>query len=146
MIKMAIGSLSQRTSQTVAANPAWEIIATSAQMRPTILELGITQVTAVASTLGLGRPQAKGITPTTPQTFLAEDAGEVALNTTAAVAWGTGPTIPLNFFRRITCPATIGAGVIWTFPRGLIIASNFSIILWILATAPVLDVYAVINE
>jgi hypothetical protein len=36
--------------------------------------------------------------------------------------------------------------VIWTFPRGLIIASNFSIILWIIATAPVLDTYCVTNE
>ena len=143
---MAIYSLSQRTSQTVAANAAWEIITTSAQVRPALMEIGLTQVTGVAGTYGLGRPQAKGITPTTPQTFLAEDAGEVAGNTTGAVAWSTGPTVPTNFFRRITCPDTIGAGVIWTFPRGLIISNALNLIIWILATAPVCDVYAVTNE
>ena len=143
---MAIYSISQRTTATSAASAAWEIISTSAQVRPAMLEFGFTQVTGVAGSYGIGRPQAKGITPTTPQTSLAEDYGEVAGNTTVAVAWGTAPTVPSNFFRRITCPATIGAGVIWTFPRGLIIQSNFSIILWIIATAPVLDVYCVTNE
>ena len=143
---MAIYSISQRTTATSAASAAWEIISTSAQVRPAMLEFGFTQVTGVAGSYGIGRPQAKGITPTTPQTSLAEDYNEVAGNTTVAVAWGTAPTVPLNFFRRITCPATIGSGVIWTFPRGLIIQSNFSIILWIIATAPVLDVYCVTNE
>ena len=143
---MAIYSISQRTSSGTAATAAWEIISTSAQVRPAILELGLTQNAATAGVFGLGRPQAKGVTPTTPQTSLAEDYNEVAGNTTVAVAWGTGPTVPLNFFRRISCPATIGAGVIWTFPRGLIIQSNFSIVLWVIATAPVVDVYAVTNE
>ena len=143
---MAIYSISQRTSSGTAATAAWEIISTSAQVRPAILELGFTQNAGTAGVFGLGRPQAKGVTPTTPQTSLAEDYNEVAGNTTVAVAWGTGPTVPLNFFRRISCPATIGAGVIWTFPRGLIIQSNFSIVLWVIATAPVVDVYAVTNE
>ena len=143
---MAIYSISQRTSSGTAATAAWEIISTSAQVRPAILELGLTQNAATAGVFGLGRPQAKGVTPTTPQTSLAEDYNEVVGNTTVAVAWGTGPTVPLNFFRRISCPATIGAGVIWTFPRGLIIQSNFSIVLWVIATAPVVDVYAVTNE
>jgi hypothetical protein len=143
---MAIYSLSQRTSQTTAANAGWEIITTSAQVRPALMEFGFTQVTGVAGTYGFGRPQAKGITPTTPQTFLAEDPGEVAGNTQGAVAWSTGPTIPANFARRITCPATIGAGVIWTFPRGYIISNALNAILWILATCPVLDIYAVTNE
>ena len=143
---MAIYSISQRTTQTVAANAAWEIITTSAQVRPALLEFGFTQVTGVAGSYGIGRPQAKGVTPTTPQTSLAEDAGEVAGNTTVAVAWSTPPTVPSNFFRRITCPATIGAGVIWTFPRGLVISNALNFILWIIATAPVLDVYCVTNE
>jgi hypothetical protein len=143
---MAIYSLSQRTSATGAGTAAWEIITTSSQVRPALLELGFSQVTAVAGTYGIGRPQAKGITPTTPQTFLAEDAGEVAGNSQGAVAWGTGPTVPTNFFRRITCPATIGAGVIWTFPRGLIISNALNFVFWILATAPVCDIYGVTNE
>ena len=142
---MAIYSMSQRTISTSSAAATWEI-RTVATLRSQILEVGFSQVTAVAGTYGLGRPQAIGVTPTTPQTFIAEDFAEPAGNTNACVAWGTPPTVPLNFFRRVTCPATIGAGVIWTFPRGLIIQVSNSLVLWVLATAPVLDAWAVENE
>ena len=142
---MAIYSLSQRTIVTSAGAATWEI-RTTATVRSQLLEIGFSQVTAVAATMGIGRPQAIGITPTAPVTFLPEDPGEPAGNTNACVAWGTAPTVPLQFFRRVTCPATIGAGVIWTFPRGLFVAVSFSLVLWVIATAPVLDAWAVENE
>lgn len=145
---MAIYSMSQRTIVTSAAAATWEI-RTTASTRSTILEFGFSQVTAVAGTYGLGRPAAIGGTPTSPQAFLPDDVGEPAGLTTCCVAWGTGPTAPTNFSRRVTCPATIGAGIIWTFPRGFIIpisGSVGSLVLWILATAPVLDAWAVENE
>jgi len=143
---MAIYSLSQRTIVTSAAAATWEI-RTVATIRSQILEIGFSQVTAVAATIGLGRPSSLGLSPTTPQTFLAEDAGEPVGNTNACVAWAsTVPGVPANFFRRVTCPATIGAGVIWTFPRGLFIAVSASLVLWVIATAPVLDAWAVENE
>ena len=142
---MAVYSLSQRTSATAAASAAWEI-RTAAGDRAVLLELGISQVTAVAGVYGLGRPAAIGVTPTSPQTFLAEDFADPASTVQASVAWATGPTVPANFFRRVACPATIGAGVIWTFPRGLVVPISSSIIIWILATAPVCDVWAVIDQ
>jgi hypothetical protein len=142
---MAILSLSQRTVATAAGSATWEI-RTAATIRSQILEIGFSQVTAVAATMGIGRPQAIGVTPTSPVTFLQEDPGEPAGNTVACVAWATPPTVPLQFFRRVTCPATIGAGVIWTFPRGLFIQVSFSLVLWVIATAPVLDAWAVENE
>ncbi len=143
---MAIYSLSQRTTATSSASASWEIRTTSAN-KPKAMEIGISQNAATAGVYGLGRPAAIGVTPTTPVTFLDEaDGGGPAGNTTAAVAWGTGPTVPTNFFRRLTCPATIGAGVIWTFPRGLGIPVSASIIIWIIATAPVCDVWAVLDE
>jgi len=143
---MAIYSLSQRTTATAAASASWEVRSTAAN-KPKVMEVGISQVTAVAGSYGLGRPGAIGITPTSPQTFLDEaDGGGPAGNTTAAVAWGTGPTVPTNFFRRITCVAGIGAGVIWTFPRGLALPISGSIVVWIVATAPVCDVWAVVDE
>jgi hypothetical protein len=142
---MAIYSISQRTSATAAASASWEI-RTTATDRAEVLELGLSQVTAVAGVYGLGRPAAIGITPTSPQTVLAEEPAGPAGTVTVCVAWGTGPTVPANFFRRVSCPATIGAGVIWTFPRALIIAASSSIIIWIIATAPVCDVWVVLNE
>ncbi len=143
---MAIYSLAQRTIVTAAAAATWEIISASTN-KPKIMELGFSQVTAVAGSYGLGRPAATGVTPTSPQTFIDEaDGGGPNALTTAAVAWGTSPTVPANFFRRITCPATIGAGAIFTFPRGWTLPISKSVVLWINATAPVLDAYAVIDE
>lgn len=96
-----------------------------------MLELSLTISAATASTFGFGRPAAIGITPTSPVTVLAEDGGNTAAgNTTTALAWGTGPTVPANFFRRISLPATIGAGIIWTFPRGIVVLKALTSVLW----------------
>lgn len=143
---MALYSLSQRTTATAAASASWEVRSTSAN-KPRLFELGISQNAATAGVYGIGRPGAIGVTPTSPQTFLDEQDGNGPTgNTTAAVAWGTGPTVPANFLRRISCPATIGAGVIFTWPKGLGIPVTNSIVVWIIATAPVCDVYAVVDE
>ena len=143
---MAIYSLSQRTTSGTAATPAWEVRSTAAN-KPAVMEIGLTNVAATASVFGLGRPAAIGVTPTSPQTFLDEqDANGGTGATTSCVAWGTPPTVPTNFFRRVALPASIGAGVIWTFPRGLRIALSNSIVLWVIATASVVDVYAAVDE
>ncbi len=143
---MAIYSLAQRTIVTAAAGATWEIIA-GAVRRPRILEIGLSQVTAVAGTYGLGRPQAIGVDPTTPVTFSAELVGDHVSTVTAVVAWTTtAPTVPSLYLRRVTCPATIGAGVIWTFPRGLYLPAAGTLVLWVIATAPVLDVWCVLDE
>lgn len=93
--------------------------------------MGTTINAATASVFGFGRPGATGITPTSPQTVLAEDGGNTAAgNTTTALAWGTAPTVPANFFRRVSLPATIGAGIIWTFPRGINVLKTLSTVLW----------------
>lgn len=143
---MALYALSQRTTATAAASASWEVRSTSTN-KPKVMELGISQNAATAGAYGIGRPAAIGLTPTTPQTFVDEGDGNApAAQTTAAVAWGTGPTVPANFNRRLSCAATIGVGAIFTFPRGLGIPTSSSIVLWIIATAPVCDVYAVIDE
>ena len=143
---MAIYSLSQRTIVTAAGGATWEII--PGARRPRILEIGLSQVTAVAGTYGLGRPAAIGIAPTDPIVFSAELQGDHVALTAGAVAWATtAPTIPTLFLRRVTCPATVGAGVIWTFPRGLYLTpSTTSIVIWVIATAPVCDVWCVLDE
>lgn len=143
---MALFALSQRTTQTVAANASWEVRSAAAN-KPRIMELWIAQVTATAGVYGIGRPAAIGITPTTPQTFVDEGDGNAPVaQTVAAVAWGTGPTVPANFNRRLPCAATIGVGCIATFPRGLGLPVSSSVVVWIIATAPVCDVSAVVDE
>lgn len=142
---MAIYSLANRTTRGTAATAAFEI-RTAATDRPKILEIGISLAAATSSTFGLGRPQAIGVTPTSPITVMAEDTGDPVGTVTTAVAWGTGPTVPVNFFRRITLPATIGAGIIWTFPRGLVIPVSSSIVIWNIGTNSVADIWIVIDE
>jgi hypothetical protein len=143
---MALYALSQRTTATAAASPSWEVRSASSN-KPKVMEVGISQNAATAGVYGLGRPGAIGITPTSPQTFVDEGDGNApAALSTAAVAWGTGPTVPANFNRRISCAATIGVGTIWTFPRGLGIPISSSVVVWIIALAPVCDVWAVVDE
>lgn len=143
---MTLYSLSQRTLTNANNQAIWEI-RTGATVKPKIYELGIT-TPGTQGIFGLGVPQAIGISPTNPQTFVDESDGNgPASTTTAAVAWGTGPTIPLGFVRGLNVSSNAGGGIITSFPRGLEIAKSNSIVLWahdVLASA--MDVYAVIEE
>lgn len=140
-------TLGVRTSNATDAECAWELITGATPGRVKLVELGIFLAAATATTIGLGRPQAVGITPTTPVDFLPEDPNNVLASGVAqsALAWATKPTIPIAFIRRISLPAVIGTGVIWTFPEGITIPVSSSLILWNLATNSVLDVYAVVE-
>lgn len=142
---MAIYSLGVRTSNVTTANACFEA-RSAATDKPRTLELGITLAAATASTFGFGRPAAIGITPTSPVTVLAEDPADPAGTVTTALAWATGPTIPVAFLRRVAFPATIGTGIIWTFPRGLAMNISSAIILWNLSAMGVSDVYIVLDE
>lgn len=142
---MAIYSLANRTTATGAAAACLET-RTAASDRAFLMELGITINAATASVFGLGRPAAIGISPTTPVTVLAEDSSAPAGTVQTALAWGTGPTVPANFFRRVSTPATAGAGIIWTFPRGLVIPVSSSVVLWDITTVSVADVWVVVDE
>ena len=143
---MALFSLAQRTINTTTASPAWEVRSTSGN-KPKLLVLKLTQNTAVAGVYGVGRPAAIGITPTSPQTFIDEADGNGATGlTTAAVAWGTAPTVPSNFFDRYSAAASIGVGFLEIYPGGLGLPVSSSVIIWIIATAPVCDVAAKVSE
>jgi hypothetical protein len=144
---MAYFSLGVLTTGVTSATAAWEL-RTSANVRARIMEIGFFLNAATASTIGLGRPGAIGVTPTSPVDFLAEDNADVVVSglVQSALAWGTGPTVPTNFLRRISLPATVGVGVIWTFPKGLVIPASGSIVLWNLATGSALNAYAVVDE
>ena len=143
---MAIYSRADRTTNTTIANAAWSIIS-AATNKPKIMELGFAQVTGTASSYGLGRPAAAGTTPTTPANFMDEqDGGGPTSLTTACLAWTSQPTAPTNFLRRINTPATVGAGCIFTFPRGLAMPVSSNIVLWNITATVALDAWAVIDE
>ena len=79
--------------------------------------------------------------------FEPEDANDVLATgiLQSTLSWGTSPTIPTKFFRRISLPATIGTGVIWTFPKGLVLPVSNSLVLWNLDTNAALNAYAVFD-
>jgi hypothetical protein len=142
---MARYSLANLTTNVTAANAALEL-RSSATDRYKLLEIGAWLNAATASTYGIGRPAAIGVTPTSPITVLAEDAGDPAGTAQTALAWGTGPTVPANFFRRIGLPATIGAGFLLTFPMGIVCAVSNSLVLWNIGTDGAVNCHVVVDE
>ena len=142
---MAICSLSLRTTTFTATTAAcWECRA-PAGIRPKVLELSIIQATATACSYGLGRPQAIGVTPVNVL-FQTDDPGDPAATTAASLSWATSPTVPLIYHRRWNSAATVGVGIIWTFPRGLIIPVSSSLVIWNISTTVAADVSCVIDE
>ena len=142
---MAIYSLANRTTNATTTQASFELRAPAAA-RVRLMEIGIWLNAATQSPLGLGRPQAIGISPTSPVNVLAEDPNDATGGSTTALAWGTPPTVPLQHFRRFNIAAAIGAGVIATFPRGLVIAGGSSVVLWNIAAVSLYDVHVVVDE
>lgn len=126
---MAIESLGITTTATASAADVLDIAAgTNNAVR--LMELHIYLNTAVATKLALFRTTALG-TRTSPTTLGAEDPNdETTPISTIALAWSVAATKASIALRRISLPATIGAGIIWTWgPRGLLIPKAGSLIL-----------------
>jgi hypothetical protein len=142
---MAIYSIA-RTGTVVTSGQAVFDVGAGAGVRGRIMEIGLFLGAATASTYGLNRPSAIG-TRTSPVVLLAEDPADPASECDTAIAWSVQPTFGANDYRLIGLPATIGTGVIWTFPRGLTIAASGSIAVVNRATnSASLQAYAVVDE
>lgn len=126
---MAIYSIARTSAVTTTANAAADV-AVSTGLRPRVMEIGVFLGAATASTYGLNRTTAIG-TRTTPLALLAEDPADPALTgitlVDSAVAFSVQPTFAASDLRLIALPATIGTGMVWTFPKGLVVAVSSSI-------------------
>ncbi len=142
---MGIYSAGARTVNITAGTMACRIISGNAD-NARIMEIGVTLVTATACTLGLGVPATAGATVTTSVTLQAEDTRDAAGVSTIATVQTTAPSAPTTYFRRVGLPATIGAGIVWTFPQGLKLATSGSVVLWNITLSPLMDVWVVIDE
>lgn len=128
-----IYSLGQRTTVSTISAAAHTIL-TSATKRILLLEAGVfanpvgSGTTAICG-YSIGRPAANGVTPGTQNLFQADDqsAGSDASLTNGVLTWTTSPTNPTVALRRWAGPATVGVGIIWVFPRGILIkvSDNF---------------------
>ncbi len=140
MIRSSIG---RRTSDGSIAAAALELIS-GTNKGSWLREMTISLAAATASVYGLGRPAVTGITPTTPVSSLLRDAGAAVPSFTTAIAWGTGPTVPAQFFRRIGFPATIGSTISWEL--NIFIPSGETLVLWNIAENGIVDVTLVTEE
>jgi len=143
---MAIYSLSINTTVVTTTVPSWDCKA-AATNEPAIMEVGAINGAATACTYGYGR---SANTPTQTGTVLlqAEDEGRTAALTACAVTWSTAPTVPAQFFRRAFLPATIGSGIVFTFPRGIVLAAGASSFTqWnVAASSALVSVHVVADE
>lgn len=148
---MAQFQLGLRTSNVTSTQAILEIIAGA---KPCWLRsLRITLATGVTGVFGLGRPAAAGLTPTSPVALLSSD-GTGNSQAKVALAWATSPTSPVNFFERMSVPATIGA--IRDVPTvltqdsssyaGILIPANTTLVLFNITGGPTLDVGINVNE
>ena len=142
---MAIYSLAQRTTN-VTINQATYELRTSAVNKARLMELGFVQNTgAAATTIGFGRPAALGITPVNVA-FQAENDADPAAQSSGVISWGTSPTSPTIFLRRINLNASVAVGFIWIWPRGLAINPSSSVVLFNVTASHPSDVWSVIDE
>jgi hypothetical protein len=143
---MAVYSLALRTTVTTIAAASWAALSPSTN-EAAIMELGYFNGAATACVVGIGR-SANVPTLTGGVAFLAEDEGRPTGLTQAAVAFGTAPTVPAQFFRRFDLAALVGAAVVFTFPRGIVLAAaGAAIVMWnITANSAVVDIHAVADE
>ena len=142
---MAIYSLALRTTVFTATTTAnHQLVLAPATVRPRILEYSYIQLTAIASQIGVGRAQAVAGTPTNVL-FQADDTGDPASTCNGSIAWGTSPTVPLIYHRRWN-GTLASVGVVWTFPRGLVVPISSSVVCWNIATSVASDVNVIIDE
>lgn len=95
-----------------------------------IWEIGVFASTAVALSVGLIRSLTVGATFTTISP-VADDTSAGAATVLVDTAITTQPTITANtYLRKVVLPATIGAGVIWSFPMGVVVPVSSGMLLW----------------
>ena len=126
---MALYRLAQTSTVTTSGNAAADI-ATSTGVRPRLMEWDLFLNAATASSFSLRRTTTLG-TRTTPTALVPEDPGDPTLSgitlVDMAVAFSAEPAEVTAKLASIGLPATIGTGVIWTFPRGIAIAVSSSL-------------------
>lgn len=133
-----------------AAGTGIAMIRPASTLDVSVLEIGVFNETAIASSVGLVRNATTG-TPSTSALVQAAIPGANAGNTNIDTAWSAAATVGANYMRQIVLPATIGAGVIWTWPPNMLIAragATSQLILWNFgaATDAALRVYIDLDE
>jgi hypothetical protein len=120
---MSLASIAIRSSN-VTINAAQYQLLTTAGVKCRILECSYVGATGTAASVAWGRPAAAAVTPGTILTFQRDDSADPVCVTTVAATYVTSPTNPTVPHRRWNGAATIGVGIVFTFPRGIIVPVN----------------------
>lgn len=121
------GNYITKTTSTAAAPIATLSASSTRDVR--VFEVGVSLATAVSGEVGLMRPANTPATPSGGQVGAALDTAYAAGAAVTANAWVTAPTVS-TAMRRIVLPGTVGAGVIWTFPNGIVIPVSGFLVVW----------------
>jgi len=130
---MAIYRIGRIGTVTTSGSATFDVATpTASGLRPRVMELSVFLGAATASTYGVARTSTLG-TRTSPVALLPEEPADVALAgimlVDSAIAWSAQPTINSTDMATIALPGTIGVGMVWTFPRGLIIAQQLALVI-----------------
>lgn len=137
-------------SVAAASGAPYATIHTGSGLVAAIREIGLFVNAATASPVELIRP-ANSPAASTSVLGQAQDPAMPASSVNLDTAWSTAPTISTNVpLRKVTIPAVIGAGVIWTWPSGsgLVIPVSSYLVLWNFggSAGSVLNMYVVWEE
>ncbi len=141
---MSLASIGVRTTVVLIAEGQAEIKA-AASIRPRIYSVGVIQATGTAQSLGFGRPAVVGVTPV-PVLFQRYDPTDSACVTSISTSFATRPTSPTIFHNRWNSAATIGVGVLWSFPNGIELNVSSAFTVHNITTAVANDVNVLIDE
>ena len=141
---MAISSIATRTSSltTNVGIIQWRNGATG---RVKTMEVALIQSAGTIQSFGWGVPAALASTPT-DVTFLRDDPADPASLVISSITWTTGPSAPTTYKRRANTPATAGTGIIWTVPRGIVMAISTANTIHGISTMIANDVHIVVEE
>lgn len=134
-----------------AAAAAIIVIRPPSGRKISVLEIGIANTTAVASSIAMGRVGGTAGTQSAQSLVQAEEnIGDTGV-TNIETAWSAAPTNPTVRNRGIVLPATIGAGWVWSWAPGQLYVGNGANSAWMLynfggAAAAALEVYVVVDE
>jgi len=142
---MSIASVAVRSSNVTINAAQWQVLCT-AGVKCRILEISYVGATATAASVSWGRPAVAAVTPGTTLTFQRDDSADPACVTTLSSTYGTSPTNPTVPHRRWNGAATIGVGIVFTFPRGIIIPVSGAFVCSNITAGVVADHSVVIDE
>jgi hypothetical protein len=142
---MALASIAIRSTNVTINQAPCQVLCT-AGVKARVLETSWVGATATATSLSFGRPAAAAVTPGTTLTFQRDDSADPVCVTTISSTYGTSPTPPTVPHRRWNGAATIGVGIIFTFPRGLTIPTSGAVVWSNLTASVVADINFAIDE